>query len=122
MPHSLFRIKHISRLQASVSAGMSSLPLSSESTLESGWRELPPIVNEAIVQKFTYWDAQLHPGMRYGVDLYALLQSYRIEERLKACDIACEHTARGTKVCITASKTTYSVWLELRSKDTPPSI
>ncbi|MDX2229753.1 MAG: hypothetical protein NW220_08950 [Leptolyngbyaceae cyanobacterium bins.349] len=82
---------------------------------ESGWRAFPPIVSEALVHKFTYWNHQIRTGMRYGAELYTLLQSYPIEERLKACDVACEQTANGIEVCITASKTTYSVWLSLRS-------
>ncbi|NJO78693.1 MAG: hypothetical protein HC827_09285 [Cyanobacteria bacterium RM1_2_2] len=85
------------------------------SVSNSGWRALPPIVNEVLVHKFTYWNQHLRFGMRYGRELYTLLGSYPIEERLKACDIACEYTSRGIEVCITASKTTYSVWLSLRS-------
>ena len=94
---------------------MASPSLTLKSTPDSGWRELPPIVNEALVQKFSYWNGKLQVGMRYGVDIYRQLQSYSIDERLKAWDLACEHTAQGAKVCITASKTGYLVWLDMRS-------
>lgn len=82
---------------------------------ETGWRALPPLVNEALVGKFFYWNYQLCQGMRYGNELYTLFQSYPLADRLKACDVGCEHQARGIEVCITVTKTTYSVWLNLRS-------
>jgi hypothetical protein len=82
---------------------------------ESGWRDLPPIVNEAIVHKFTYWSNQVQIGMRYGKELYTLVHTYPVEDRLKACSVACEYVAQGIGVCITASKSAYSVWLSLRS-------
>ena len=94
--------------------------LAMNSTSEFGWRTLPPIISEALVHKFTYWNHQIQAGMRYGIELYALLQSYPITDRLKACDIACEYQSKGADVCITASKATYSVWLNLRSLDTMP--
>jgi hypothetical protein len=85
---------------------------------QSGWRDLPPIVNEAIVHKFTYWSDQIQVGMRYSNELYTLLQTYPTEDRLKACNVACEYVSQGIAVCITASKSAYSVWLSLRSLST----
>jgi hypothetical protein len=78
------------------------------------WQDLPPIIDESLVHLFKFWDQGIHSGMRYNNELYALFQSYPIQERLKACAIACEHTEKGVNVCVTASKTTYSVWLNLR--------
>lgn len=86
----------------------------------SGWHHLPSIIGETIVHKFTYWHQQPQSGMRYGSELYTLLRSYPLDERLKACDIACKYTDRGIDVCITASKTAYSVWLNLRSLSAAP--
>lgn len=82
---------------------------------EAGWRELPTIVNESLVHQFRYWEDHVKVGMRYRHELYTLLQSYPIAERLKACDLGCEYQRRGIEVCITASKTTYSIWLNLKS-------
>ena len=82
---------------------------------EAGWRDLPPIVSEGLIHKFTYWNVSLKHGMRYGNELYMRFQTYPITERLKACDVACECQSQGIEVCITASKTTYTVWLSLRS-------
>lgn len=95
-----------------------SLPLMN-SAPQSDWRDLPPIVSEALVSKFVYWNQQLQSGMRYGSNIYTLLDSYPITERLKACDVACKYTAQGIEVCITASNTMYSVWLNLRSLSSP---
>jgi len=82
---------------------------------EAGWRDLPPIVSEGLIHKFIYWNVSLKHGMRYGADLYMQFQTYPITDRLKACDVACECQSQGIDVCITASKTTYTVWLSLRS-------
>ncbi|HIK18691.1 MAG TPA: hypothetical protein IGS53_25890 [Leptolyngbyaceae cyanobacterium M33_DOE_097] len=94
---------------------MNSLLMPINFSHQSEWRELPPIVNESLVHKFMYWNHEIKIGMRYGVALYVLLQSYPIAERLKACDIGCEYQLKGADVCITASRTTYSVWLNLKS-------
>lgn len=75
-------------------------------------------MSEALVHQFAYWDQHVQTGMWYGTELYTLFKSYSINERLTACDVACEYKAKGTGVCITASKTTYSVWLNLRSLST----
>ncbi|MDX2217272.1 MAG: hypothetical protein SFY66_28655 [Oculatellaceae cyanobacterium bins.114] len=77
--------------------------------------DLPFMVHESLVSRFTYWDVKLRFGMQYGVELYTLFQSYPIEDRLKASDVACEQTLSEIQVCITVSKATYSVWLNLRS-------
>ncbi len=82
---------------------------------DNGWRALPPIVSEAVVSIFSYWDDGIKVGMRYGSELYQFFDSYPISERLKATAAACEQASRGIDVCITASKTTYQIWLSLRS-------
>lgn len=87
-------------------------------TSETTWQTLPPIVNEAIVSKFFYWNCRLQQGMQYRNELYTLLESFATHDRLKACDIGCEHQSQGIDVCITVTKTTYSVWLNLRSLST----
>jgi hypothetical protein len=89
--------------------------LTQEPMLESGWRELPTIVNESLVHQFRYWDNQIKVGMRYRNELFTLLQSYPIDDRLKASDLGCEYQRQGIEVCITASKSTYSIWLNLKS-------
>ncbi|WP_432810812.1 hypothetical protein [Pantanalinema sp. GBBB05] len=59
--------------------------------------------------------------MYYNNELYTYFQTYPLAERLKAYTIACEQTERGVGVCITVSKTHYSVWLNLRSLNLLPS-
>ncbi|NJL55876.1 hypothetical protein HC928_12300 [bacterium] len=89
------------------------------STSVAGWREFPSVVNEVLIYKFTYWNQSLKTGMRYGNELYTLFQSYSIEDRLKANDVAYEHISKGIQVCITVSKTHYTIWLNLRSLNIP---
>jgi hypothetical protein len=93
---------------------MTARPLEKHSPGKAVWQDLPPIIDESLIHPFKFWDQGIHAGMRYSNELYTLFQSYPIQERLKACAIACEHTEKGINVCITASKTTYSVWLSLR--------
>lgn len=90
-----------------------SLPLiSSQKPVEM---QLPSVVNEDLVHPFKYWNEKIQQGIRYNNELYALFQSYSIDERLRAYGIAYEHAEQGTHVCITVSKTRYSIWLSLRS-------
>lgn len=88
--------------------------LTMNSVPRSDWHDLPPIISETLVTKFVYWNQDLQTGMRYRAEIYTLLKSFSINERLRACDVACQYTSKGIEVCITASKTSYSIWLNLR--------
>lgn len=77
--------------------------------------KLPSVISEGLVNQFKYWDQTIQRGMYHNNELYTYIQSYSLAERLKAYAIACEQTERGVRVCITVSKTHYSVWLNLRS-------
>ncbi|XGV98708.1 MAG: hypothetical protein ACAF41_07160 [Leptolyngbya sp. BL-A-14] len=70
-----------------------------------------------MVSLFKYWNDGIKQGMRYGSELYTHAQSYSASERLKAYDAAYGHIAQGSTVCITVSKTHYSLWLCLRSRN-----
>ncbi|WP_431659460.1 hypothetical protein [Pantanalinema rosaneae] len=82
---------------------------------------LPSVISEGLVNQFKYWHQTIQRGMYYNNDLYTYFQSYPLAERLKAYAMACEHTERRIGVCITVSKTHYSVWLNLRSLSSPIS-
>jgi hypothetical protein len=75
----------------------------------------PLVVSESLVHSFKYWHEGMQQGIRYGNELYSHFWSYPATERLKAYDIAHEHAEQGMDVCITVSKTHYSIWLGLRS-------
>lgn len=79
---------------------------------------LPFVLDESLVCLFTYWEQEILQGMRYGDELYTLFQSYPTQERLKAYQSASEQVEIGIAVCITVSKTSYCVWLNLRSLST----
>ncbi|PSB27256.1 hypothetical protein [Stenomitos frigidus] len=76
---------------------------------------LPLVINESQVRPFKYWQEGIQQGIRYNNDLYAHFQSYSKTERLKAYDIASEQAQKGVSVCMTVSKTHYTIWLSLRS-------
>lgn len=77
---------------------------------------VPPLVlDERLVSLFKYWNQGIHQGMRHNSELYTLFQTFPVDERLRAYAVGYEQTERGTDVCITVSKTTYCVWLNLRS-------
>jgi len=75
----------------------------------------PLVVNETLVYPFKYWNEGIQRGIRYSNEIYAYMQSYPVSERLKAYEMAYEQAEQGATVCITVSKTHYSVWLNLRS-------
>lgn len=76
---------------------------------------LPSVISESLVNQFKYWDQTIRQGMYYNNELYTYFQKYTLAERLKAYTIAGEQTEQGLGVCITVSKTHYSIWLNLRS-------
>lgn len=76
---------------------------------------LPVVVNEELTFSFKYWDRGIKKGIRHSSELYTHLHSYPASERLKAYEVAYDQAKQGIRVCITVSKTQYSVWLSLRS-------
>ncbi|MDX2240263.1 MAG: hypothetical protein NW224_06230 [Leptolyngbyaceae cyanobacterium bins.302] len=79
---------------------------------------LPSVLDERLVCLFTYWDQEIVQGMRYGNELYTLFRAYSSQERLQAYQAASEQVETGLAVCITVSKKSYCVWLNLRSLST----
>jgi hypothetical protein len=76
---------------------------------------LPSIVSETLVHQFTYWNQEIQRGICCNNELYTHLQSYTLTERQKAYALGLEQAERGQRVCISVSKTSYTVWLGLRS-------
>lgn len=77
--------------------------------------EPPLVLDESLVHRFKYWNEGVQQGISHRNELYAHLQSYSANERLKAYETAYKQAEEGYIVCITVSKTNYSVWLNLRS-------
>lgn len=77
----------------------------------------PSVLDERLICLFKYWDKGILQGMRLGGELYTLLKIYPSKERLKAYSDAQEQIRAGESVCITVSKSGYSVWIRLRSPD-----
>jgi hypothetical protein len=83
--------------------------------------KLPSVISEGLVNQFKYWDQTIQRGMYHNNELYTYFQSYPLTDRLKAYAFACEQTERGIGVCITVTKTHYSIWFNLRSLTSPSS-
>jgi len=79
---------------------------------------LPLIVVENLITPFKFWREGIHEGMLYRNDFYIVLQRFTSADRTQAHDKATEEGNRGVKVCITVSKTHYTVWVEMRSRVT----
>ncbi|NJL47498.1 MAG: hypothetical protein HC929_08425 [Leptolyngbyaceae cyanobacterium SM2_5_2] len=76
---------------------------------------LPVSVVEDLVSPFKFWNEGIHDGMLFRNDFYTCLQRFAITDRLQAYAKANEESNRGLKVCVTVSKTHYTVWVEMRS-------
>ncbi|WOD40185.1 hypothetical protein [Nodosilinea sp. E11] len=77
---------------------------------------LPLIVVENLVSPFKFWHEGIHVGMLYRNDFYMILQKFDSVDRTQAHAKATEESNKGFKVCITVSKTHYTVWVEMRSR------
>lgn len=77
---------------------------------------LPLIVVENLIAPFKFWREGIHEGMLYRNDFYVVLERFASAERTQAHAKATEESNRGFKVCITVSKTHYTVWVEMRSR------
>ncbi|MEA5452492.1 hypothetical protein VB780_28220 [Leptolyngbya sp. CCNP1308] len=77
---------------------------------------LPVIVVESLVSPFKFWHGNIHSGMLYRNDFFACVQQFSVDDRSRAYARAIEEGKPGYKVCITVSKTTYTVWVEMRSR------
>lgn len=76
---------------------------------------LPLVIDESLVCLFKYWQHGIQDGMRHNQELYSLLQSYPLSDRMAAYVTANKQAALGLEVCITVAKYHYRVWLKLRS-------
>lgn len=90
----------------------------SQTSVETG---LPVVVNEELTLSFKYWDQGIKKGLRHNNELYTHFYSFSVRERLKAYEIAYEQAKGGVGVCITVSKTQYSIWVSLRSLSSNPA-
>jgi hypothetical protein len=82
---------------------------------------LPLIVVETLISPFKFWHEGIHQGMLYRNDFYEQVHQFAIAERMQAYAKALKISNGGFKVCITVSKTHYTVWVELRSRlEHPP--
>ncbi|HSM83736.1 MAG TPA: hypothetical protein VLS96_18755 [Nodosilinea sp.] len=77
---------------------------------------LPLIVAETLVSPFKFWHEVIHSGILYRNDFYVHLQQFAVADRTQAYARAIQESNRGFKVCITVSKSHYTVWVELRSR------
>ncbi|HZG37312.1 MAG TPA: hypothetical protein VEZ50_01410 [Nodosilinea sp.] len=75
---------------------------------------LPLIVVEDLISAFKFWNEGIHEGMLYRNDFYVVLQQFALAERSQAYSHATEASNEGLKVCVTVSKTHYTVWVEMR--------
>lgn len=75
----------------------------------------PLVIDESLVSHFKYWKEGIRQGIRFNNELYSYSQSYSVNERLKAYEMAYQQTEQGVAVCITVSKSHYTIWLSLRS-------
>ncbi len=81
---------------------------------------LPLIVVENLIAPFKFWREGIHEGMLYRNNFYVVLHRFTKAERTQAHDKATEESDRGFKVCITVSKTHYTVWVDMRSRVSAP--
>lgn len=77
---------------------------------------LPLIVVEELTSPFKFWNQGIHDGMLYRNDFYFGLQQFPLADRLQAYRQATQESNKGFKVCITVSKTHYTIWVEMRSQ------
>jgi hypothetical protein len=82
----------------------------------------PMVIDECLISCFKYWDGSVKQGMRYNQELYGLLQTYEADERLQAYTVAYNQAEQGNLICITVSKTSYRLWLGLRSPEPTSSL
>ncbi len=74
-----------------------------------------PVIVEDLVNRFKYWNKTIQEGIQYQGDLYAQVRTYLATDRMQAFSDSHEYAATGNKVCITASKEKYTLWVDLRS-------
>lgn len=77
---------------------------------------LPLIVVEELISTFKFWNQGIHDGMLYRNDFYIGLQQFPLADRSQAYRQATQESNKGFKVCITVSKTHYTIWVEMRSQ------
>ncbi|MFQ4138459.1 hypothetical protein PGN35_019280 [Nodosilinea sp. PGN35] len=75
---------------------------------------LPLIVVEELTSPFKFWNQGIHDGMLYRNDFYVSLERFPLADRLQAYRQATQESTNGFKVCVTVSKTHYTIWVEMR--------
>ncbi|MGB3139096.1 MAG: hypothetical protein WBG38_10840 [Nodosilinea sp.] len=76
---------------------------------------LPLLVVEDLVSAFKFWNKGIHEGIFYRNDFYVSRYRAALSDRLKAYHCATQESVKGFKVCVTVSKTHYTVWVDMRS-------
>ncbi|MDX2096659.1 MAG: hypothetical protein SFW36_02700 [Leptolyngbyaceae cyanobacterium bins.59] len=94
---------------------MSIPSLTKEASSNSSFQDLPTLIDESLIRPFKFWDWGIKVGMIYNSDLYMFCESFRLQQRLQAYDAGYQKIQKGQRVCITASKTSYSVWMTLQA-------
>lgn len=78
---------------------------------------LPVVLPEQAVSLFRFnQDAEVQEGLRYGHELYGLVQQYQTSNRLQAYRLSWALADRQVPFLITQSQDRYAIWLPLRSQ------
>lgn len=81
---------------------------------------LPIVIPEEFVSSFKYWHEGIQVGMTYRNELYAKIKVYSLDKRLEAYEYSCQLAGSGgTTLCITVSKSGYTLWQSLRTLPLP---
>lgn len=79
---------------------------------------LPIVLNEHQVCLFNFYlNEMIHQGMRYQTSLYGLIQTFKVDQRESAYDLACNLAQNSAAVVITIAQNKYSIWLALSATE-----
>lgn len=77
--------------------------------------DLPLVLHEDNLKQFKFWfNGALQDGLTFKNELFCRLHSVKAESRALLYQYAFQLASRET-IVITASKSTYSIWISLRS-------
>ncbi|MBF2028019.1 MAG: hypothetical protein IGS48_14850 [Oscillatoriales cyanobacterium C42_A2020_001] len=82
---------------------------------------LPLVLNEHQVHLFNFYlDGEIHLGMRHGVSLFGLVNTFAVSQRSEAYQCANKLAQAGRSVSITVSRQHYKVWIRLAASEELP--
>ena len=77
---------------------------------------LPPVIDEENLFPFKFWfNNSIQEGMYYRNELFYRLHSIEIRHRARLYHYACRLAQKDTVVIVSATNTSCSIWLSLRS-------